>query len=503
MMVARQMTDAWRLSDLLQGIAVLPPAADRKILGLNIDSRKVRAGDLFIACTGTKTHGREYISQAVQNGAQAVLLERAADVVPDEAALQAHYGVPVITVVGLGRLVSTIAGRFYGHPSLQMTLVGVTGTNGKTSCSQFIAQALSHDEPCGVIGTLGNGLFGQLAETGHTTPDPVTLQALLVDFYRAGARQAVMEVSSHGLEQGRVAGLAFDVAVFTNLSREHLDYHGNMAAYGRAKRALFEMPGLQYAVINHDDAYGRELLASLPVGVKAISYGLDLAGRAMIRGGELRLSRQGLAMKVATPWGEGLLRSTLLGRFNASNLLAALAVLLVLDIPLTQALQRLSGVRTVPGRMEAYGGDQHHPLVVVDYAHTPDALQQVLLALREHCKGELWCVFGCGGNRDKGKRPQMGEIAARCADRIIITDDNPRHEDADGIVADILAGMGEFKPAVIRDRAAAIRQAVSAARPEDVVLIAGKGHEDYQLVGDSKLAFSDSAQVQALLRGEP
>ena len=340
----------------------------------------------------------------------------------------------------------------------------------------------------------------------HTTPDALTLHALLNDMRAQGARSVVMEASSHGLEQGRVNHVAFDTAIFTNLSRDHLDYHLTMAAYAAAKRRLFLMPGLKKAVINTDDVYGRELLAALPASVHSVAYGLtpihpELRSHAGVWGSNVQLSMNGFEMDVSSPWGEGHLCSPLLGRFNASNLLAVLAVLLLNGIPLAEALRRVAEINTIPGRMERFSA-VGKPLVVVDYAHTPDALTQVLSTLREHLTrgARLWCVFGCGGERDCGKRPLMGAAAEQLADYVVITDDNPRHEDPLGIITDILAGLANPDGVYIqRLRAEAIAFAITYARPGDIVLVAGKGHESHQQIGAQKFPFSDRQRVFDLL----
>ena len=511
-----------RLSTLLEGYAQVSPTDEREILGLSLDSRRTRPGDLFLAQQGAARHGAEFIEDAVRAGAVAVAVESNA------ATPTAMQSVPVYDIVALGQKIGNIAARFYGHPSHDLTVIGVTGTNGKTSVTHFLAQALSNtvrreelgvrcntssrltphaspaEGPCGVIGTLGNGIYGQLETGSHTTPDAVTLQALLAQLHERGASNVVMEVSSHGLEQGRVNGVEFDIAVFTNLSRDHLDYHTDMTAYGAAKGRLFQMPGLRHAVINCDDDFGRELLSTLPKGVEPLAFGLsayDVAGIAQVRGLNLRLHSQGLSLDVESPWGAGRLESALWGRFNASNLFAALAVLLTMGVPLADALQRLSRVSPVPGRMEFIAGRPGQPTVIVDYAHSPDALQQALEAVREHSTGRrVWCVFGCGGGRDRGKRPLMGAIAERYADFVVVTDDNPRHEDPVGIVAEILAGMvNPYAVYVHRDRAEALAFAIRHARPADIILVAGKGHEDYQLIGAEKIPFSDREQAAKLL----
>ncbi|HLA75005.1 MAG TPA: UDP-N-acetylmuramoyl-L-alanyl-D-glutamate--2,6-diaminopimelate ligase [Gammaproteobacteria bacterium] len=490
-----------KLSELLAGLAVVEAACERDIGGLSIDSRTTQPGDLFLACPGSHAHGQNFIEAAIQAGAVAVVWE-ADPLFPGSPAACTGPAVPMFGIEGLRQKVGVIADRFYQHPSQALCVTGITGTNGKTSVSHFIAQALSPN--CGLIGTLGSGVYGNLRPGTHTTPDAVTLHATLNDLRQRGVRQVVMEASSHGLEQGRVSGVQFNLAVFTNLSRDHLDYHGTMEAYAEAKRHLLLSPGLRYAVINADDSYGRELLAALPAGVQALSYGFTAAALGSVpavRGSNLQLSAGGVELDVNTPWGDGHLHSSLLGRFNASNLLAALAVLLLLEIPFAEALERIARSRTLPGRMECFGG-AGQPLVVVDYAHTPDALEQVLYALREHlaCGARLWCVFGCGGERDRGKRPLMGAAAEEFADYVVVTDDNPRHEDPLAIITDILSGMTNPDGVYIqRVRAQAIAFAITYARPGDIVLIAGKGHEEYQQVGDQRLPFSDRQQVYELL----
>jgi UDP-N-acetylmuramoyl-L-alanyl-D-glutamate--2,6-diaminopimelate ligase len=499
------------LSVLLAGYAVVNEADDRDIYGLSMDSRKVQAGDLFLACTGQQArHGHEFIADAIQAGAVAVAYALDGDI-GNEARVEipdVPVKVPAFGIAQLGQQAGVIAARFYDYPSRDLFVVGITGTNGKTSCSQFIAQALNEDAPAGVIGTLGNGLYGKLQETSHTTPDAISLHGLLAEMRTAGATSVAMEVSSHALEQGRVNGVVFDAAVFTNLSRDHLDYHGDMVSYGRAKQRLFTMPELRYAIINADDSFGRELLRSLPANVAAIAYALgamddgeDVGCKQVVRGTLLSQGLDGLILQVTSPWGEARFTTRLLGRFNASNLLAVLATLVVSGVPFDAAIEKMSRLQPVPGRMECYGGRHGKPLVVVDYAHTPDALKQVLQSLREHCQNDLWVVFGCGGNRDRGKRPLMGEIAQRHADHVVLTDDNPRYENADEIIADIRAGLRSSQSVYVeRDRAQAIAWAVTRATGHDVVLIAGKGHENYQLIGDMTVTFSDSLHVRNLLR---
>jgi UDP-N-acetylmuramoyl-L-alanyl-D-glutamate--2,6-diaminopimelate ligase len=474
---------------LLAGMADVSALADMPIAGISADSRQVDAGALFLAAPGVRGDGRDYIAGAVARGAAAVAYEA-------RDARIADIAVPAIAVADLGGRVGEIADRFFGSPSRALFMVGVTGTNGKTTCTHLLAQVL--DQPprrCGLIGTLGSGFPGALDPGMHTTPDAISVHRLLSGFLATGATAVCMEVSSHALAQGRVHGVAFDAAVFTNLTRDHLDYHRSMEEYAAAKARLFDFPGLRVAVVNHDDDLGRALIARLATRLKVVSFGL--AG-GDVHASAVATSPQGLTLTLATPQGEAQLHSPLLGRFNAANLLAVLAVLLESGLSLDSAVARLSLARPVAGRMERFGGVADAPLVVVDYAHTPDALQKALEALREHTRGRLWCVFGCGGDRDRGKRPQMGRIAETLADVVVLTDDNPRHEAADAIIHDILAGM-RSTPTVVRERAHAIRLALHEAHSDDVVLVAGKGHEDYQQVGDRRHPYSDRDVVRELL----
>jgi len=477
-----------KLSQLLAGLQDVPAADDRAVRVLRIDSRQVEPGDVFVAVPGAAVDGREFVADAVARGAAAILVEAngKVDVV----------GVPLIPVTGLRRHLGLLADRLYGEPSRELVVIGVTGTNGKTTCTQLLAQALSEPPSrAAVIGTLGYGFPNALDASLHTTPDAISVHRLLAKFRHEGATHVAMEVSSHALDQGRVNAVRFAVAVFTNLSRDHLDYHGDMTAYGEAKASLFRCPELRAAAINADDEFGRSLLASIPKGVRVLSYGLR---EGDVRARELQPTHDGLHLVADTPAGPVTLDSPLFGRFNASNLLAVLAALLVLDVPLADAARRLAQARAADGRTERFGGQSGRPLVVVDYAHTPDALEQVLKALREHTAGRLICVFGCGGDRDRGKRPLMGRVAELLADTVILTDDNPRRESPAGILADIRAGM-KTTPTVEHDRRAAIATAIANAGSEDIVLIAGKGHEDYQEISGTRLAYSDRATVRELV----
>lgn len=458
---------------------------------LTLDSRKVRPGDLFLAVPGASHDGRAHIADAIARGAVAVAYEaEGAPPLPDSQAT-------LLPIKGLSKQLSAIAGRFYGEPSRGLHLVGVTGTNGKTSVSQLLAQALDRlGERCGIVGTLGTGFHGALESGRHTTPDPLAVQATLALLKHAGARAVAMEVSSHGLAQGRVAGLDFDVAVFTNLSRDHLDYHGSMEAYGAVKATLFAWPQLRCRVINLDDPFGRQL-AGLE-GARLIDYSINDAA-AYVHCRQVRFDDHGVRAELITPQGQGLLRSPLLGRFNLSNLLAVIGALLGMDYSLDDVLRVLPDLQGPSGRMQRLGGGAA-PLVVVDYAHTPDALEKVLEALRPHVRGRLLCLFGCGGDRDRGKRPLMAEVAERHADGVVVTDDNPRSEDPLEILAEIRAGF--TRPETVQfmsGRGQAIASLIAGARADDIVLLAGKGHEDYQEINGVRQPFSDLDEASKAL----
>lgn len=492
-----------KLNDLLDGHISDDKFKDITVSGLSLDSRKVKDGHLFIAISGETVNGVEFINDAIRNGAVAVLWEMNETV----DAIQVNWrkasqnrNIPVIAITGLTQLVGKFADKFYQQPSANISVIGITGTNGKTSCADFIAQMLSADVPCGLMGTLGSGIYPELQETGFTTPDAVTCHQWLADIKSAGVKYAVMEVSSHALMQGRVNGIQFDSAVFTNLSHDHLDFHGSMESYERAKLKLFESPDLSNAIINSDDEAGRNIAETLAKDIRCLRYGLNDVYLPDVYGYEIQLDEYGLSMQVKTPWGEGRLISPVMGHFNASNLLAVLSVLLLQGVEFNEALDRLRKIKSVAGRMQRFGGTDA-PLVIVDFAHTPDALEQVLISLREHTQQNLWCVFGCGGDRDKGKRPLMGAIAKDNADYIVLTNDNPRNEVAAQIIEDIKAGMKNLDNVTVEtDRHEAIHFAISQAKAGDVVLIAGKGHENYQLVGDIKYPFNDAEEVKQQLK---
>jgi len=456
------------------------------------DSRSVRPGDIFAATPGLHTDARVFIPQAIAAGATGVLWET------NGFQWDSQWRVPNLGIDDLQAKLGLIAAHVYGDPSRNMWVAGVTGTNGKTSCTHWIAQSLGIlGRPTGVIGTLGIGFPGELRQATHTTGDPVSIQEDLAKLFERKATGVAMEVSSHGLDQGRVNGVSFSDALFTNLSRDHLDYHGTMERYGATKAKLFDWPGLKHAVINLDDRFGLELAASVDRNrVNVLGYGF---GKGDISGHRLDLSKRGLTLEIETPWGPGVIRSQLLGGFNASNLLGVVGMLLAAGVKLDEATSSLEQVQAPAGRLQMVRV-AGRPLVVVDYAHSPDALEKVLEVLRSLLEpgARLVCVFGCGGDRDKGKRPLMGEVATRLSHRAIVTSDNPRSEDPHGIIEEIIGGAHP-NYVVEEDRATAIVRAVREAGREDLVLIAGKGHESYQEIAGSRLPFSDAEVARVAL----
>ncbi len=492
---------AMSLRELLGGFGDAGGSGDILVGGLALDSRKVRPGDAFVALDGSLARGIEFAPAAQAAGAIVILAEKPGGDAPAPAV---SVSVPVIAVDDLRERLGAIAARFFGEPSRDLDVIGVTGTNGKTSIVQLLGRALDRaGHRVATIGTLGAGLRDDLAPGERTTPDAIAVHGLLAEFRARGATGVAMEVSSHALAQGRVNAVAFDVAVFTNLSRDHLDYHGTMDAYGEAKRRLFAWPDLGAAVVNVDDAFGREIAAGLEPTVRCLRYAID-SPDADIRASAIDSDANGLRFHLATPWGEGDVATSLLGRYNVANLLAVSGCLGHFGLDFDAIRATLAALVPVAGRMQRLGGRDALPLVVVDYAHTPDALQQALESLRAHTAGSLTVVFGCGGERDRGKRPQMGAIAERLADRVIVSDDNPRGESGDAIVADILAGMCRPADAIVRrDRAAAIAAAIGPARDGDVVLVAGKGHEPYQEVAGVRHRFDDARVVARILEAQP
>jgi UDP-N-acetylmuramoyl-L-alanyl-D-glutamate--2,6-diaminopimelate ligase len=485
------MTAAMTLQQLLGAEAGTHGAI--AVSGLGLDTRSLAPGDAFVALRGAAAHGITFAPAAVAQGAKVILAEA-----PAPPAL-APVPVPVLWLDGLRERAGQIAARFHGEPSRALQVIGVTGTNGKTSTVQLLAQALTLlGHKAASIGTLGAGLHGEVQAGERTTPDALRVQALLAQFRAAGAGHVAMEVSSHALQQGRVNAVQFACAIFTNLTRDHLDYHGSMQAYGAAKARLFGWPGLAHAVINIDDAFGREIAGSISGGAALLRTSVDNAA-AEVHAANLHLDTRGLSFDLRTPWGEAAVTSPLLGRFNVANLLGVIAALGALGFAFEAIVAAVAQLQPVAGRMNRLGGGAQ-PLVVVDYAHTPDALEQALTTLRAHSHGRLVCVFGCGGERDAGKRPLMAQIAERLADAVIVTDDNPRGEDGDTIVAAIRAGFRDADAVhVQRDRARAIAEGIAQALAGDIVLIAGKGHEPYQEIGAQKFPFDDAVVAQAVL----
>ena len=495
-MTAQHMTHAVALSRLVS--VADTRAAAITVFGLSLDSRSVAVGDVFIALAGSQFDGRRFIDAAIAEGAVAVLLEA----VGDDTTVQWRGQVPLIAIEQLQQQVSAIAGAFYGHPSSAMDVVAVTGTNGKTSCARLVQQ-LHHalGASCGVMGTLGNSLTSAVVPAINTTADPISVQQQLAEWQLQQVNHVAMEVSSHALSQSRVAGLAISTAIFTNLSRDHLDYHGDMQSYGSAKRRLFTDFVLRNAIINIDDAFGALLLADLcktSAQTQALSYSLNNTDADLYLS-DVRFHLSGVTAMLHSPWGVETLQSPLLGEFNLANVLAAIAAVVITGTSLSDVIAACASLQPVAGRMQRIDTDADVE-VVVDYAHTPDALEKALLAMRRHASGQLWCVFGCGGDRDVGKRPLMGRIASVLADHVIVTSDNPRSELPESIIADIITGCASA-PDVEVDRAVAIEQAIASAQAGDSVLIAGKGHEQYQQVGAQRFAFDDALHARnALLR---
>ncbi len=471
--------------------------SDLNVSGLTLNSNECGEGFLFVALKGTNHHGLNYAKSAIAKGAIAVLFDSEQAELADE--MLADLNVLKIPVADLAEKLGEIAARFYGEPSHKINVIGITGTNGKTSCSQFLAQVL---ENSGVIGTIGWGKVGELKQTLNTTPDALAVQKMLATLKNEGCENIAIEVSSHGLAQSRVNGVQFKGAIFTNFSRDHLDYHGTMAAYLETKLKLFDAPQLEFAVINLDDEVSEQIIAAIPENVEVI--GVTTTGKQSLRGQTLRaenieLNLSGIQFDVFWQNQKCVLHVPLIGLFNLENVLCVLAVMLKSGVELEESAKRLTHLKAVNGRMERFCGDKNQPLVIVDYAHTPDALEKVLRSLRSHTLGKLGVVFGCGGNRDSGKRSQMGRVAEQFADWAIITDDNPRFELSETIVRDILGGFSNYEADIIYDRANAIHNAIERAAAQDCVLIAGKGHEDYQEINGVKFPFNDAECVREIL----
>jgi UDP-N-acetylmuramoyl-L-alanyl-D-glutamate--2,6-diaminopimelate ligase len=489
------------LTELLDGIVeteretLMFPLLE--ITGLTLDSRAVKSGDLFIAVSGTKQHGLAHIDQVIAKGAKAVLYDPAG-----EAAnyVQKCQGIPVIPVVQLNDSLGELAARFYRHPSEHLAVIGITGTNGKTSCSQFLGQALDNS---GIIGTLGWGTWGALNKTINTTPDVLTIQQILTEFVAENKKAVAMEVSSHGLDQGRVQGIRFLAAVYTNFSRDHLDYHGSMEDYLGAKLKLLKMRGLSFIVVNMDDKSAGQIIDAVPKGVKV--WGISTKAKTRetdesVVAKDIEHTSTGIEFTVCWNGNTQRMVAPIFGDFNVENLLCVIAVMLAMGHSLQGIASKLKTLQPVTGRMQRCETVVDDISVFVDYAHTPDALYRVLTSLRKHCTKSLWVVFGCGGDRDIGKRPQMGSLAEQWADFIIVTDDNPRSEDNKEITRQILSGCNSNKAILIQDRKEAIQFAITNASKSDCIVIAGKGHESYQEIRGVQYPFNDRQIAEEALR---
>ncbi len=483
------MTYGMSLRMLLEGWLQDPP--DIAVAGLELDSRRMELGHAFIAVQGEQGHGLDHVEDAIANGAIAII--------HDGINADPDVDVPCVTVPDLGAKLGELASRFWAAPSDLMTIAGVTGTNGKSSVVHFLAQSWQRFYGLsGMVGTLGYGPMDDLSMAERTTPDVLRLNGILARCLDNGVDRIAMEVSSHALAQGRCQTVQFDAAIFTNLSRDHLDYHHDMQAYANCKKRLFTEFAPRFSIINHDDLTGRDLIKELDGETQVLSFGM--APGAELQAEILSVDADGMYLRINGPWGESKFRTGLLGAFNVSNLLACAGTLCLLGMAWRDVVGELEMMQPVPGRMMRLGGELGQPVVVLDYAHTPDALAHALRAVRAHMSGRLICVFGCGGNRDRGKRPEMGRAAETIADRLVITSDNPRFESINSIINDVLGGLEHPKNALIEpDRAAAITRAIASSGPGDVVLVAGKGLETWQEISGQKHPFSDEAVIRTAL----
>ena len=499
------------LSNLLSGLTNSAQLPEVDVSGVTIDSRAVVEGDCFIALKGTVTDGAHYIQQSISAGAVVVLVDEASEVDINRS----DISVPVVSIANLTQWVSQIAGRFYSDPSHILNIAAFTGTNGKTTCSQLYAQLMASVSVAGdtvksaYIGTTGYAIAeSQLKKNvstvftdksrGHqlTTPDAVSAQRILAELADGGSQYIALEASSHSLVQYRLQAVQIDTAVFTNLSRDHLDYHQTIENYAAAKASLFALPSVKTAVINMDDAVGKQIIADLRTDICRLTYSLKNQA-ADIYCKDIVYSASGSSATIQTPWGSGKLKSSLLGEFNLSNLLAVIATACAQGAVLQDCLLAVATLQAVTGRMELISSTIQ-PQVIVDYAHTPDALEKALCALKPFCEGNLWLVFGCGGNRDIGKRKEMGAVASQYADKVVITNDNPRFEAPEKIAQQILEGIS-CDVEIELDRRRAIATSIIQADKQDIVLIAGKGHENYQIIENSRIAFSDQEEALAAL----
>jgi len=484
---AEQIQQAMTLAELLEGYVDAPDIA---VHGISSDSRTLQEGDLFLACQGLSNHGMDFVDDAVRAGVVAIAFDSSTAALPNR-----DLPVPVLPIRNLGKHLGNVANRFFAAPSASVRVIGITGTNGKTTVAWMIAQCLERlGEPCAYIGTLGAGLVEVDMRAGMTTPASIDIHRTLAEFRDLGARSVALEVSSHALDQNRVDGVAFDSVLFTNLSRDHLDYHGDIQSYGDAKARLFFEYSARQRIINLDAKFGAQLAERCGSDVIVVSMDPQrIPGlRPYVFVESVTAKAVGSQVRVRSSWGDCEFLLPLPGDFNVENALLTLALLLGQGVPVEKACAVLEVIDAPPGRMQRVSAKLNAPAVYVDYAHTPDALQLTLQALRQHCGGKLWCVFGCGGDRDRGKRPQMGKVAQTFADVPVVTSDNPRTESPHDIIAEIAAGMDHpYEATIIEDRAAAIAWVIQEAGDGDVVLIAGKGHENYQLIGAERRDFSD------------
>ncbi len=502
------------LSTLLENLTEMSPTFSTiHINHITNDSRTVTKNTLFLAFPGERVDGRDYITKAIEMGAAAVCYENLSPhpsplPTTGEGVAMRNFQNPsasegenilLIPIENLKQKQAIIAARFYDFPGKKLKVIGVTGTNGKSSVTHYIAQALGNNF-CAVIGTLGYGFLPNLIKTVNTTPDALELQKILFELKNQGAKIIAMEVSSHGLVENRVENMLFDTAVFTNLTQDHLDFHGTMENYQAAKELIFKLPGLKNAVINIDDVAGKYYAEKYKNKLNMITFSVITNKDADIVVEKLVATHHGFDINIKTPWGNGAFHLPLLGKFNIQNSLGVLGVLGILAIPFEIILKQLSQLQNVTGRMQLY---EHNnaPRVIVDFAHTPDALENILTTLRTHCDGKLWCIFGCGGDRDRTKRPKMGKIAAAFCDQIVITNDNPRSESPEQIAAEILGGIADKAKAHIKlDRHEAIQFAIQSADVNDLIIVAGKGHETEQIMKDEILHFNDGEAVASQLK---
>jgi len=503
MMTVKQQSFSKTLASLLVNVISLPSEYDVEINNIELDSRQLQAGDVFIAVSGEEVNGLDYIDTAIEAGAVAVIWDAPArtTAIPCVWSQPKNKSqrIPLIAVSDLKSKLGEIASLFYGNPSALLNSVAVTGTNGKTSCINFIAQALGKKQKCGLIGTLGIGIYPEIIAGTHTTPDVVTVHKTLAKFVEQGAKFAAVEVSSHALAQGRVDNILFDVAIFTNLTQDHLDYHGTMDAYLEEKMKLFRIPGLETAIINVNNSYGLKIKEST-TAKNVVTYGLEQSiNNPDVFATDISHTENKVKFILNTSEGTAVINSSLVSDFNISNLLAVCVYLQLQGLSLQKIPERILNVEAVAGRMQRVTV-QNKPVVIVDYAHTPDALSKVLQTLHKQFKDNLTCVFGCGGERDKDKRSKMGAVAEQYVDQMILTNDNPRNESENNIIEQIVQGVTtKGKVLVELDRKKAIEIAIKSTSATGCVLIAGKGHENYQLIGNDKIEFNDMSIVKEIL----